>query len=278
MSAKINKMKWCLKKNLFPAGIIILFFMVSGVLPQCIDCEKEKSAKNTIMPGDKAKAERICDRYNKLLIEKKYDYSKGEAINKINFLKGMFEVREPNIAIRECKTKLMVYLLKNDPNAYIRYYAVSRLDGSAEYEVCKEALNDPSINVRIEAAGKVLFGDNLKKKPDPKALQILKDAAIGIGRADWDVRDFIEEGGIKMDPDEVNKKRDAQQLKAFDILGRFYELHSIPAGDVGFIDSVMKNTKSEEIRKNSKHVLELKKKGIAPDVERKWPSENKSSK
>jgi hypothetical protein len=123
-----------------------------------------------------------------------------------------------------------------------------------------------------------LFGDNLKKKPDPKALQILKDAAIGIGRADWDVRDFIEEGGIKMDPDEVNKKRDAQQLKAFDILGRFYELHSIPAGDVGFIDSVMKNTKSEEIRKNSKHVLELKKKGIAPDVERKWPSENKSSK
>jgi hypothetical protein len=151
-------------------------------------------------------------------------------------------------------------IVKKEPYPQIRAALVNYMMPPSgpkkdKYSVLTQMLSDPHIVVRVLSASRILTRCTYDSIiPDPLAVKIVKDAAIGIGRSNWNVKGFYTKAEFDTNPGIVEKWRDFVQGNAADAINYYIMGSTNGKGSAsGFFDSAATYGTTEEIRASAKH-------------------------
>jgi hypothetical protein len=158
-----------------------------------------------------------------------------------------------------------VDLAKNDPYPGVRVEAIERLSRAwgipkkEVFAVLTDALDDPHFYVRIYAASTIIYYCTYDSIiPDPRALKMVKDAALGLGRTDWNVKGFYTKDQLKSNPEAVEKAKDKIQRKAIDCLDIYIQgITGDNRSIMEYLDSIVQHGASVKIRSAAENSKKL---------------------
>jgi hypothetical protein len=247
-----------MKNGLISAFVILAIATPSILQAQCKDCP-QKTEDNALSSDIE-----LSKKWSGFLLkmhDSSLDNPDDSTSQRAEVLNSEFLITIQPGAWKDKLFLLLIDLLKNDSYPEVRWYAAGYLTMNGfphkeVYNALNSALNDPSIAVKVQVAAGIqwcLMNSGLAL--DPRSEKILRDAAIGKNRSNWNLKGFYTNDDFKKDPvGVVEYWRDRVQERA--IIGLDYGW-GYNGKCYFYLDSTAKNDANENIRKTAKHGLEL---------------------
>ena len=246
------------KENLFLA-LLILLSTYTLVLSQCDTCGY---ADRRYPPNEEA-AKKYRKDLEEKLSDKSLDNPSDSTTDRVYLLDNWIVNKLP-LATKKFYEKelfpLFDSLAKNDPYIEVRIEALVKISlfktisPKEKYKVLSEALNDKHIRVRVAAALMLLRSYKYWcLPPNPKAIKIAKETALGLNRSDWNVKGLYKSSDLKDNPgieDSVKNQLQRSGLQALDA----YK----PSYSIEYLDSVGENGSDENVRKAAKKARSIR--------------------
>jgi hypothetical protein len=244
------------KRLMFVAMIPAVMGLWNQTFAKCATCPMQDTTESQ---QDKKDSEKICDNLKTDMANIALDNPKDSTTGRYTLLIGyIFDKRfiHSNTTIK-CFQTMFINLLKNDPYPQIRktsaiWLGRSMYTGQEVYNALNEALFDPSLTVRVEAAVSLAerhSDDQTLLELNPEAKKILTDAALGVNRSEWNTKGFYTQEEYTQDSNRTTEKlRDIIQLTAISGLKQIIGEDNTKK----LIDNYSKGADTEEKRNNAK--------------------------